>query len=409
MAADETAYRSATTAADLSHRKKIVFWLVMIGVVAGVAEVASFFSASVLARSNVIVFRDSIPEAIKATRTASPRMYTSYEPTYDRDLGWVNVRGLDFYGEPDRYSYDASGAREAPRPFATTLMSAYGDSFTHGDSVNADETWIQQLALRFQTNALNFGVGGYATDQAVLRVEKNARAGLITKVVLLGLMSENINRTMGSFRAFYTNDRCIPCATNGPKPFFRKTAGGWKLAKIGSEPTIKHLWKDLQKAEDLDYWYQQVSFPYSVGLIRYFARRHTRQPVVRQWDNPEARERMSYLLSRFHGLSEEYDFWPVVVFIPEGFDFWSVLQGKRPSYRPFLDAVAHSPDLKKMTFVDILEDGKFHEEYLRYGRGRYGYGGHPSAEGCRIIANAVAARISGLMQRLGAPPPPSVR
>jgi len=381
----------------LTKPRLFLFRLVMLAVVVGTTEVASYVTASWVTRKDVVVFDGNIERKINATLATSPAAFSLYKKTYDADLGWVNVKGANFYGNPGKYSYDDGGARKTPKPFPTTLISSYGDSFTHGDGVEATDTWTYLLGLRFRTNTLNFGVGGYGTDQAVLRLEKNLAAGVRTRIVILGIETENINRTMGSFRAFYTNDRCIPCATNGPKPFFKRNAGGWDLIEIGARPSLPNLRRDIENSRKQDYWCREITFPYTVGLIRYLTIRRPLFTVgVGRWDVREAQDRMLYLVKRFAGLADAHGFMPVVLFIPDGGDFASLERGTVPAYKQVLPRIQEMRDLRRLLVVDVLEDGVLRPRYRKYGDSG-GFGGHPTPEGHRIIAEAIEARMEPLL------------
>lgn len=50
-------------------------------------------------------------------------------------------------------------------------MIAVGDSFTAGSEVADAETWPAQLERLIDGPVINAGVGGYGTDQMILRSE----------------------------------------------------------------------------------------------------------------------------------------------------------------------------------------------------------------------------------------------
>jgi lysophospholipase L1-like esterase len=381
-------------ASGLSARKRLLFTAILFGLVAGVAEVASFILASRIAARNMVDFRSALRQRIRATAAAGAPPYKLYKELYDPDLGWVYKTGHPVYGEA-KYAFDDQG-RVGPRPFATTRVSAYGDSFTLGQGVEADETWSQRLGQSLGTNVSNFGVGGYGTDQALLRLERDCRAGRRADVVVLGVLSENVNRILGNVRAFYTNDTCFPCFTNGPKPFFRKTAQGWELVRIGPRPSEGNLLEDVQRARLHDFWYKGISFPYTLGVIRWYrtdlhADRTCGPICVGRWDLEQARETMLFILRRFVELSREHTFRPVAVFIPNTADFTALERGESAGYQRFLPEARGVQDL---TVVDVLEDG-LKPEHKRYGDN--GYDGHPSAEGHRQIAAALRRHVAPLL------------
>jgi hypothetical protein len=112
-------------------------------------------------------------------------------------IGWPSKRE---FGE--RYAADGSrwckGAE--PRAGAEWLASLYGDSFT-ADWVGGDtDHWGCRMQRLTGATVRNYGIGGYGTDQALLRYQRNSddRA----RIVILGHMSENISRNLTRYRDF---------------------------------------------------------------------------------------------------------------------------------------------------------------------------------------------------------------
>ena len=146
---------------------------------------------------------------------------------YDADLGWQNVgAGYGAFGE--RLS------ERGPRAPDTRRIALIGCSFTHGDEVEAEETWAHHLAeLRPDLDPWNLGVGGYGLDQAVLRLERVA-AELQPDEVWIGLMPSALPRMLSLYRpaenhwsgavAFKPRFRLeagalvdVPCAADSPE------------------------------------------------------------------------------------------------------------------------------------------------------------------------------------------------
>lgn len=110
---------------------------------------------------------------------------------FDAQLGWDQPRRFEPYGR----------ARPAPGRFETTLVSAFGDSYTECKGADA-ETWEALLAARLQTQVVNYGVAGYGPDQALLKFERESRAHP-TPIVLFGYMAENVARLVNVYRYAY--------------------------------------------------------------------------------------------------------------------------------------------------------------------------------------------------------------
>lgn len=121
----------------------------------------------------------------------------------DAELGWryrADYRGRLYSSN----SVGVRGRREyAPTPPPGSLrIAAFGDSFVHGNEVGDDEAWsavLETLDPRFEV--LNYGVGGYGTDQALLLYERLG-ADLDAQVVLLGFVEVDYARNVNRFRRF---------------------------------------------------------------------------------------------------------------------------------------------------------------------------------------------------------------
>jgi hypothetical protein len=121
---------------------------------------------------------------------------------FDAELGWAPRPGR---AQGD-YGYDWCGARDdgaatlAVRDPSRRRIALYGCSFTHGDGVAGDQTWAAQLeALRPDLELLNFGVGAYGLDQALLRQRGHAQQ-VEPQEVWLGLLPAACLRVTTHFR-----------------------------------------------------------------------------------------------------------------------------------------------------------------------------------------------------------------
>ncbi len=140
-----------------------------------------------------------------------PRGYSQFDPL----LGWAprpssstpdgkihvnarGIRGTHDYGE------------SIPRSMVRAV--ACGDSFTFCEEVADLEAWPAQVeALWPKCQFLNYGCGGYGTDQAYLRLSTSA-IGQVDAVVV-GLLLENIGRNVNRYRPLW-----YPLAIPAVKP-----------------------------------------------------------------------------------------------------------------------------------------------------------------------------------------------
>lgn len=140
---------------------------------------------------------------------------------FDVERGWVNTPGFDGRTEQEdaadasiglrqiaAYRHNSQGLRAdreyAPRPApGVRRIAAYGDSFTYCWSINFEDCWVRRLDQQLRrTEALDFGVPGYAPDQAWLQYQQGG-ASWGACGVLIGHLVENINRVVNRFRPFY--------------------------------------------------------------------------------------------------------------------------------------------------------------------------------------------------------------
>jgi hypothetical protein len=102
-----------------------------------------------------------------------------WEPQYPNDVGYIGV----------------------DRDISNAAFAVFGDSYTEAHP-EIEKSWPYQLEQKLQRPVLNFGVGGYGTDQAYLRFEKRFIGKLNTPYVGLFVMSENIARIVNRFRGY---------------------------------------------------------------------------------------------------------------------------------------------------------------------------------------------------------------
>jgi lysophospholipase L1-like esterase len=126
----------------------------------------------------------------------------------------------------------------------TGAVLAVGDSFTEGWEVEDEESWPAQLERRIKRTVLNAGVGGYGTDQVVLRAEQLLPI-LKPKTLIVGFLSFDIYRAghthFGSPKPYFTieNDalKYHPPALLKP----RRERGTFTAISYGVRDALGHL------------------------------------------------------------------------------------------------------------------------------------------------------------------------
>lgn len=195
---------------------------------------------------------------------------------YDGLLGWAPRPGGSSANGLYRYNRDgvrtASTGHLIPRvpPRGTTRIAIFGDSFTHGDDVPFEITWGYLLEQNLkkagvQAEVLNFGGGGYGTDQAFLRWRAAGRA-FSPDLVILGFQAENVKRNVNLIRALYYPETGIPFA----KPRYILDGGTLRLINSPT-PSPATLVKILERISSwelirYEYWINPADYNDRVWL-----------------------------------------------------------------------------------------------------------------------------------------------
>jgi hypothetical protein len=149
---------------------------------------------------------------------------------FDPLLGWSHTPGVSTELAGVRFTANSIGVRSlreyAPEPPPGIIrLAAFGPSFTHGDEVTDQETWAAQLEqARPEVEVMNWGVGGYGTDQAFLTYQSKG-AVYRPQVVIIGIEEENPARNVNRFRPFYRAGTGLPLT----KPLFIPGPAGLTL------------------------------------------------------------------------------------------------------------------------------------------------------------------------------------
>jgi len=289
--------------------------------------------------------------------------YSAFSPT----LGWTIRPG----GNSALYRANGQGLRAdrdyAPAPPAGILrVAAFGDSYTHGTDVGNAHTWqaaLERLDPRMEV--LNFGVGAYGLDQAYLRYLEDGRR-FEPRVVLIGLMSENINRSVSVFRPFYVANTGAPLA----KPRFVLNGDGLALLPnpLRSAADYERLLADPQEILPMlgkhDYFYQTRHRPRTADFLpsvrlAYLLVDHLRDVGPLTGRDPhryyntrsEAFEVTARVAERFYRDVEADGGWPVIVMFPHIGALRQYMRQGTKRYQPMLDRF----DKSGMRYVDTLE------------------------------------------------------
>ncbi|HYC66003.1 MAG TPA: SGNH/GDSL hydrolase family protein [Reyranellaceae bacterium] len=127
---------------------------------------------------------------------------------FDPLLGWVPRAN---YASQEHNTLDHGVRRNGgERELRTGSILTVGDSFTEGWDVDDDETWPAWLEMLGGAPVVNAGVGGYGTDQIVLRAEQLLPI-VRPHTLIVGFLSFDIHRTghaaYGASKPWFTVER----------------------------------------------------------------------------------------------------------------------------------------------------------------------------------------------------------
>jgi hypothetical protein len=242
--------------------------------------------------------------------------------SFNARLGW-KIQANTPYGE-----------RLRAKQFPEILMATFGDSFTYCDEVRDAETWQEYLSGMISRSVINFGNSGYGTDQALLRFREDYPK-VKTRVVSLGINTENILRIINNYRKFLYEQTGIPLT----KPFFKLIDGRLVLVEnpLKSADEIERL-RDpafIRQIGAQDYWYQhqelpKLQFPYcgiffnrffwkevSLKLQQKTVNELNAQLTVDPWQDPQAVELMYALIDAFVSESLKQGATPLIMLLPQ--------------------------------------------------------------------------------------------
>jgi len=149
----------------------------------------------------LITIKDECPDLDKKA------LNKFFDNGYDSNLGWVrkpNTSGVEKSGHvKTSYTIDAMGSRTNPAAInLENVIASFGDSYTFCRQVNDFETWQCYLTQQINQGVLNFGVGNYGIDQALLRYEQTKLPSSV-KIVLLAFVPETIARIQSYWKHYW--------------------------------------------------------------------------------------------------------------------------------------------------------------------------------------------------------------
>jgi len=204
----------------------------------------------------------------RAIRAAQDRQIDTFlsmsAPRMELDpvLGWRYRAGYAGNGDTTNAA-GLRGSREygASAPPGSVRLAAFGDSFVYCAEVGPSDCWTAQVEAGWSAEVLNYGVGGYGTDQALLRYVGSQERASPSPTVLIGFAPVNVRRNVNRYRRFVSPREGILF-----KPRFLTDETGelrYLPPPVGSEAELRAFrgsLEALQRAGENDYWYEPIIY-----------------------------------------------------------------------------------------------------------------------------------------------------
>ncbi len=197
-----------------------------------------------------------------------------FNNSFDYELGWVRKplsNGIEkgknkiIHFEIDKY-----GSRKSILDSSKASIVSIGDSYTFCRQVEDNETWQNHLAEVSGNAVLNYGVGNYGIDQAIIRLNK-VHLPIDCKYAILGFVPETISRIQSYWKHYLEFGN-----TFAFKPKFELKNGKLKLIPqyIDTFEKYSSLKSNLKYIKSNDRFYNdkflklKFKFPYSFVFFR---------------------------------------------------------------------------------------------------------------------------------------------
>lgn len=181
--------------------------------------------------------------------------------TFDPVIGWL----LKPWSDIDGYQTIDYGIRRnfGESVVRTGAVLAVGDSFTEGWEVADDESWPAVLEKTTGVPIVNAGVGGYGTDQIVMRAEQLLPI-VKPKVLVIGFLQSDIYRSgysiFGAPKPWFSVEHDA-LRYHAPEPLEPRVPGVLASAAYALRDGLGYsaLADYLLARLDPDYWYGEGS------------------------------------------------------------------------------------------------------------------------------------------------------
>ena len=336
--------------------------------------------------------------------------------SFDKELGWI--RKPNTFGEEKSFkgksyfSIDKSGCRTNPnnnKKFKEKIAT-FGDSFTFCRQVNNDETWQSYLSKSKKINVLNYGVGNYGADQALIYSKRIIKKKKF-KFTILGIVPETILRVHSSWKHYYEYGNIF-----GFKPRFKIKKNKLTLIKniINSQSRLKNYKIYLNEIQKNDYFFDYIftkeilnkplifsylkSFRNLLLLFHLFFKNNyqTYQKFVIQknhlitkkfYKKKDAVNLLFMIFKEFLNFSKKNDSNPYILILPQINDIEYFIKHKKTYYENLLKMFNNSKYVIDLT-PKIASKNDYRKYYINDK-----YGGHLSPQGNLLVSKEIEKKI----------------
>ena len=344
---------------------------------------------------------------------------------FDPELGWVRKPNTshDETGKFGKTNWTINQFCARTNPNFDNLesnTSCYGDSFTFSRQVNDDETWVHYLSEFTNSNVINFGVGNYGVDQALLRLKREFPKHP-TKIVIMGVVPETICRIVSVWKHYYEYGN-----TFGFKPRFILKNNSLNLIEniIDSKDKFEKYQNYLEDINRYDFFYknkflkEKISFPYCItilknlrrnfGIINWVQKINQRKKNnfdctdiewntmkiimkinldwrVKLFQDNETCELLKQILVEYANYGKKQNFKPVFIFLPQKDDILFI----KKNFNFYHNFVNELKKIENLFCIDITKDMINIKEIDRMFSDNNEYGGHYSKDGNQKVAELI--------------------
>jgi len=358
----------------------------------------------------------------------SPALQKFIDYSFDAHLGWVrrpNSSGTEEGPKgPIIFHIDSEGSRANTLKKSPPFIAAFGDSYVFCRQVEDDDTWESQLSKQEDFGVLNFGVGNYGVDQALLRYEGMTLPDTV-RIVVMGFVPETICRIQSYWKHYLEFGN-----TFAFKPRFILDPEGRltlldNLVRSREDFDIFH--EKLPEIREADGFYEkkfrsrQFRFPYTLSLMRNpltqsrlisavaargisrvlgisssklenlpftLVMKNNLQDAYQLYSDIKSTTLLSAILLRFREEARRRGHLPLLVVIPQLLDLR--LNKNQPApYGGYFRELG-----KQLPVLDLTErfmNAEFERLYINDQ-----YGGHLSVDGNRLVAEEISAWLESI-------------